>query len=127
MLTPDDFKHALPGVPEAEIDRVINNVMAMAVRFAPAIKTPAFLANDSKVAAVRAIVSKAVVYEIKSGNGTVSQESAGAFSHTINSQMPQSSLYFSPQQIAELKSLGAVSIPQGFYSVPLSVAPDGVW
>lgn len=127
MLTPDDFKHALPGVPEAELERVIKNVLAMAARYAPAINTTAFLADEPKVAIVRAIAEKAVIYEVKSGNGTESQESAGPFSRTVNTQMPQSSLYFSPQQIEELKRLGAVPVAQGFYSVPLTVSDNGRW
>lgn len=128
MLTPDDFKHALSGVPEDEIERVIRNVLAIAARHAPAIKTDAFKADTDKVDALKAILEKAVLYEVRSANGTIQTESAGQFSHTINTQMPQSSLYFSPQQVEELKRLGAIPIAHGFYSIPLTtVENDGVW
>lgn len=124
MLTADDFQYALSGVPVEEVERVITNVEAMAARFAPVIKTAAFQQDETKVAILKAIVSKAVIYEIKSGNGSVASESAGGFSHTVNTTMPQSSLYFSPQQIAELKSLGAFPVAQGMYSMQLTVGGD---
>lgn len=131
-MQPHDFQSALPEADDDELVNVIKAVEAMANHFAPCIASGNL--DAGKAAVVDAIVRKAVIYEMQSRNGTVSTESAGPFSRTLDTTNVKSSLYFSPQQIAELRSLCTVTAGHGMYSIgltttdrPLLTTDTGWW
>lgn len=125
FIEPNDLALALPDEDPARLAEVIEDAVALARVYAPCIDAAAFQANDKRMATLKAILRAAVVYHVESGNGAVTQESAGPFSQTIDTSVRRSSTFFSPAQQEALRALcnnGTVALGS-VYSLPLGM-PD---
>ena len=119
-ISPSDLTESLPGVSPARLAELVDDAEAFAVLFAPGIASPTFLENTAKVAAVKAILRRAIRYSARSEDGAVSQQTAGQFSMTVDSRTYASSVFFSQEQRAALVALSRPPLIQRpAYSVPL--------
>lgn len=122
IITPEDLALALPDEAPERLAEVIEDALAFARIYAPCIDS---VTDPKKVAALRAVLRQAIVYNIEAGSGAVTQETAGSFSRSIDTTQPRSSTFFSPSQQDALRQLCAAPgiALTGAYSVRLGV-PD---
>lgn len=119
-ISPSDLTESLPGVSPARIAELVDDAEAFAVLFAPGIRTVAFKADPGKMAAVKAILRRAIRYSARSEDGAVSQQTAGQFSMTVDSRTYASSVFFSQEQRNALATISRPPLIQRpAYSVPL--------
>ena len=108
-IKPEDVAAALPTASDTRIAEAIADAEAMAVLYAPGLKRATFLADAERMAAAKAILRAAVIYQCEpQGDGDA----------------PRSPTVLSPTQQEALRSLtrGMVAL-SGVYTVGLS-GPD---
>ena len=101
-VQPTDFDAALPTVSATRLDEVIADAEAMATLLVPGLRTAAFLANEDKMAAAKAILRAAVIYQCEPSN---------------DGDRPRSPTILAPSQVDALRRL----------TRPASVALSGVY
>ena len=124
FIEPSDLAASLPDVDPVRLDEVIADAVAFARVYAPCIDSDAFKANAAKVAALKAILRKAIVYDIEAGSGAVTQQTAGPFSQSVDTTQRASSTFFSKAQQDALRALcrGNTAV-SGVYTIALG-QPD---
>ncbi|GAA3175791.1 hypothetical protein [Rhodococcus baikonurensis] len=114
----EDLRPYLPGLPDEELQRWIEDAVGIAAQLAPCIERASFAHR----AALKAILRSAIRYNASTGNGGVTQMSAGPFQQTIDARQAQSGILFSPAQVRQLEAMCKSKVPiQGAYSVPLGL------
>lgn len=109
----EEIKAELPNLTDEQITVLIRDVEAVAAIHAPCITSPAFPYKD----AARAVIKKAIVYEVKSQEeaNNVRRESMGPYT-TEYAAPTRSGSYFSKSQIETLTRLCPTASP-GMYSL----------
>ena len=103
FVTPADLT-PFAEIPEAKALEMIADVEAKAVLAAPCITDPEFLADDTLVAGVRAIVRSAVLRWNDAGTGVFTQLGAGPFQGSTDTRSERKPLLW-PSEIADLRDL----------------------
>ena len=100
-LTPDDL------APFATIDVVkaqamIDTALARAARVAPCVRDETLSVDNSEAA--KGIIRDAVLRWHDSGNGAVTQQTAGPFSQSVDTRAPRRGLFW-PSEVDELQAI----------------------
>lgn len=123
FITPEDLRPYLPGKSDTDLQEWIDDALGIAIQIAPCIERPSFAHR----AALKAILRSAIRYNASTGNGAVTQMSAGPFQQTIDARQAQSGILFSPAQVVQLKDMCKSKVHhQGAYSVPFG-APESLY
>jgi hypothetical protein len=118
LLTVEEMTGYLPGLTPEEVAQLIVDAEAIASVYAPCIKHPAFRHKD----AARAIIRKAIVYDVESQNANRQSVTTGPY--TVSNFAPtRSGTFYSPSQIEALRTLCPQASTAGMYSVQLE-QPD---
>lgn len=116
LLTIEEIQQALPELSDEEATNLITDVEAVAAVYAPCITSPTFPYK----AAAKAIIKKAIVYDVESKEDHVKREVMGPF-QTEYTTHSRSGTFFSKSQIETLQSLCASATP-GMYSIGVTTA-----
>lgn len=120
LLTPGDFGDKLSGLTTEEAEQVIEDAEALALLYAPCIANPQF----NNIAAAKAIIRKAVIYDYEASSARRQTEQTGPYSIT-NFAPTRSGTFYSPSQIEALKALCKQPPLAGAYSVQLEYPDAG--
>ena len=106
ILTPGDLA-AFANIDEAKATAMIEDAEAMASLAAPCILDDGFIGRPELLAALRAILRRAIVRWHDAGNGAVTQFGAGPFQQTVaqGQNMPRN--LFWPSEVEQLRDLCA--------------------
>lgn len=106
-LKAEDLAFALPDQTPAEIEARIEQAWVLAIMHAPCLDDALLLADEGKQAVLRAILSRAIAYDVKAGERRLKGESVGPYNAQYETESgPRSSaLLFSSDQVAALKEL----------------------
>lgn len=111
-ITIDDLTPFAPGLDPVKAQAMIDDALALAARVAPCIKDEDFQYPD----AAKAVLRGAILRWNDSGNGAVSQQSAGPYSQTIDTRTTRRSMFW-PSEITELQALCQETQEAKAYSV----------
>lgn len=105
MLTGDDLASVLPDKTPEERDLIAADVEALAAIYTPCLAD----LGAVQVAQFKAIVRRAVAYDVEAGGGAVTSRSlsAGPFSRAeqVDTRQRQAGMLFAPAQIDALRAL----------------------
>lgn len=130
IITVEDLRSSLPGRTDEEIQQFADEAEALAAAYAPCLFAPGFdrssPVNAHRVASLKAILRRAIAYDVAAGSGAVTTTSvrADAFSkdQQIDNRQRQSGMLFSPMQVEALRRLCPPKVRDlGSYSVPLGI------
>lgn len=128
LLTVEDLAIALPNVPNDRLQELIVDAEAIAAVYAPCITSPTFKYKS----AAKAIIKKAIVYEIESAedSNNVARQATGP--HSVEYKTPtRSGAYYSKSQIETLQRLCATARAGAMQSIQLESATGpsahGTW
>lgn len=130
IISIQDLRSSLPGRTDEELQQFADEAEALAAAYAPCMFAASFdaqaPANAQRVASFKAILRRAVSYDVAAGTGAVTTTSvrADAFSkdQQIDNRQRQSGMLFSPLQIDALRRLCPPKVRDlGSYSVPLGM------
>lgn len=114
ILTVDDLA-PFATIAEVKAQAMIEHVTAVAVRYAPCLKTTP---DADVLAATRAILLEAVLRWNDAGSGAVQAQAAGPFSQSIDTRQERRGM-FTPAEVTALQSLCGSSLA-GAYTVSLA-------
>lgn len=116
LITVEEIQQSLPELSDEQALSLITDVEAVAAVHAPCITSPTFPYK----AAAKAIIKKAIEYDVLSKEDHVKREVMGPY-QTEYQTHSRSGAYFSKSQIEMLKSLCASATP-GMYSIGVTTA-----
>lgn len=103
LLTVDDLT-PFAQIEDAKAIAMIADAEAMAVLAAPCIADPEFQANETLVAAAKAIVRGAILRWNDAGSGAVTQQTVGPFAQTVDTSKTRRGMFW-PSEIDQLRDL----------------------
>lgn len=103
FLVPDDLT-AFADIDPAKAATMIADAQAMATLAAPCLSTPEFQSDETRVAAVKAILRGALIRWHEAGSGVVAQQSAGPFAQTLDTRQQRRGMFW-PSEIAQLRDI----------------------
>lgn len=104
MLTPADLE-PFADIPTAKAVAMIEDAVAMAALVAPCLADEAITLTASQTSTVKAILRRAVLRWNDVGTGAVSQQTAGAFSQSMDTTRVASKSLFWPSEISDLQAV----------------------
>lgn len=116
LIEPSDLAASLPGLSPERASELCADANAEALLAAPCLAT---LTDATKLASAKAILRRAIRYEVESG-GSVQTQTTGPHSVTVAPSARRAPRLLAPLQVADLRALCSAPavLPQA-YSVPL--------
>lgn len=104
MLEPIDLE-PFATIDAAKAEAMIADAVAMAHRAAPCLADPEVTLTPAHVAAVKAILRRAVLRWNDVGTGAITQQTAGSFSQSVDTTKTASKSLFWPSEISDLQEI----------------------
>lgn len=128
MFLKPDHLEPFAKIEQSKAEAMIADAEAMAATVAPCLTADKFLADEARVAAVRAVLRGAVLRWHDSGNGAITQATAGSFSKSVDTRTTRKGMFW-PSEIAQLRDMcaefsGKSSVRRAF---AVDTAPAGGW
>lgn len=109
LIAPEDLA-PFATIDPAKLEAMIEDATAIAVRVAPCL---ADTDDDGIVAAARAIIRGAILRWNDAGSGAVTQQTAGPFTHTIDTTKLRRGMFW-PSEITDLQALCSAATRSAF-------------